>query len=221
MSVLLPLPVIAGHKLPAKSALKFLNAAFQRADGSEHFSELRNCSRRSQPVSMIEGWGASDDFTLRHIMTNTGLRPDNRVFVDRQMAGRSGLARHDHVFLQNRAACQSGLSADDVVLAHDACVTYLTEAVDFCAAFHSSLTYGGAVHGSQRLYLDVVFNHRDAGLWNLGLSAFISLGKAEAVTSDNHSVVDCNPISDAAKFANRGVGVSNEIVADGAAFIDD
>ena len=155
-----------------------------------------------------------------HIAADAALRVDHGVVVNGEMAGNAHLPGQQHVLLQNGAARQTGLRADDVVLAHHAGVADLHQAVDLRAALHARFAHGGAVHRGERLDLDVVLDHRHAGLHDLEVRAVARFGEAEAVAAHHDAVLQDHAVADAAEFAHHGVRVGAEIVADLRAFVD-
>ncbi len=53
------------------------------------------------------------------------------------------------------------------------------------------------------------------------LPSIVAFCEAEAIGPDDHAVVQCNAIADAAVFTNGHMRVGSEIVADGAAGVND
>ena len=134
--------------------------------------------------------------------------------------GDAHLPGQQHVLLQDRTAGEAGLRADDVVFADHAGVADLHQAVDLRAALHARFAHGGAVDRGQALDLDIVFDHRDAGLHDFVVRAVGALGESEAIAADDHAVLQNHAMADAAELAHHGMGMRQEIVADLRAFVD-
>ena len=62
--------------------------------------------------------------------------------------------------------------------------------------------------------LDVILNHRDAGLHDFEMAAIGLLGESEAIAAYNDSVLKCDAVADTAVFANRHMRVRQKIVTD-------
>ncbi len=95
------------------------------------------------------------------------------------------------------------------------------DVVDFDATGDVGFADGGAVNATLRLNLDVVFHADDAGLQDFMPVAFVVLGEAEAVCSDDYAVLQGNVVAENAFFPNDGMGVGEEIVADADVGVDD
>ena len=90
--------------------------------------------RRGASLDESKAGEPAHDCAFGHIVTDAGLRPDDRILVDGEVTGGTGLARHDDIFFEDGAARQPRLAADDVVFADHASMADLAEAVDFRAA---------------------------------------------------------------------------------------
>lgn len=85
---------------------------------------------------------------------------------------------------------------------------YLDEVIQLHTAVYDSGSHGGAVYASIGTYLNVVFENRDADLWNFFVS-FRRWGKSEAIGAD-----DASGMQDA-------VVAYTAVVIDGCARIED
>src|SRR6516162_3562803 len=92
-------------------------------------------------------------------------------------------------------------------------MSHLHEAIDFRAAFYSCFAHGGAIDAGETLNLDVILDHRDAGLHNLELRAIGSLGETEAIAADDHAVLENDAVADPAEFTDHGVGVGQKVIS--------
>ncbi len=99
-------------------------------------------------------------------------------------------------------------------------MSYLHQVVDFDAAPNASFTNAGAIDAGIRLHLDVIFQHRRAGLRDL-FPAIAIAGKAEAVAANDDAVLQDDVVAQAAVFTHDRVGVCEEVVANACSAIDD
>src|SRR5205085_5998401 len=93
--------------------------------------------------------------------------------------------------------------------------------VDFGPAFDARLAHGGAIDGGECLDLDIVLHHRHAALDDFLVRSVGALGESETIAADYGSVLQRDTMTDAAKLSHNGVRVSQEIVANLRALIDD
>ncbi len=94
------------------------------------------------------------------------------------------------------------------------------EVVDFCAVADACFANSGTVDAGVGLDFHVVFEDGGAGLDNFVPGAVFAFREAEAVGSDDGAVLENDAIADAAKFADDGVRMREEIVADADAAIE-
>src|ERR1700730_8041661 len=87
------------------------------------------------------------------------------------------------------------------------------EVVDFCAACDAGFPNGSPVDAGVSLHLDVVLEHRGAGLKHFVPSAVSLFCKTKAVAANHYAVLQYDPVAKAAKLAHDGVRVREEIVA--------
>jgi hypothetical protein len=85
----------------------------------------------------------------------------------------------------------------------------------------AGLAYAGAVDAGVGLDLGVALDYYVAGLDDLVPVAFVVFGEAETVGAYDHSVLQQDVVSQVAEFPDHGMGVGEEIVADGDSAIDD
>src|ERR1035438_8942911 len=137
-----------------------------------------------------------------------------------EVPGNADLSGQQHSFAEDRTAGESSLRADDVILAHHRGVTYLHQAVDFGPALHARLSHRGAIDGGKRLDLNVILNHCDAGLHDLEVRALSRFGESVAIATDYNPILQNHAMADAAEFADHGLRVSIEIVADLGALVN-
>ena len=90
----------------------------------------------------------------------------------------------------------------------------LAQTINFGSALHTRLAEGCAIDRRQSLHFHLVFENGDSGLNDFLLTAIGRFRKAEAITADHDSIVQYDAMADTAKFANRDVRMSSEIIAD-------
>src|SRR5207245_5704329 len=88
------------------------------------------------------------------------------------------------------------------------------EIIQLGACADARLADGGAVDAGVGLDFHVVADHGDSRLQHLVPAAVALFGETEAVSSDDHAVLQHHAIADAAAFAHDGLRVRGEIVAD-------
>ena len=71
------------------------------------------------------------------------------------------------------------------------------------------------------MHLHIVFDHGYAGLHDLVVRAIGALGEPEAVSANDHAILQNHAVSNLAEFAHNGVRMSQKIVADARAFVND
>ena len=89
----------------------------------------------------------------------------------------------------------------------------LDEVVDFGTGVDPGLADRGAVDAGVGLDFDVVFDDRGTGLEDLVPGAVGLAGEAEAVGSDDGSVLQDDVVAQPAVFADDGVGMGEEVVS--------
>src|SRR5262245_20822124 len=93
-------------------------------------------------------------------------------------------------------------------------MTDQNQVIQFCPTADARFTDGGAVHTGVGLHLDLVLEDRGAGLRHLVPRTVFLFRETEAVAADDDTVLENDPVADAAVFAHDGVGVCEEVVAD-------
>src|SRR5580658_5123823 len=92
--------------------------------------------------------------------------------------------------------------------------------VQLGAATNARFSDRGAVDARVRLDFDIVLKHGGAGLLHLVPGAVFLLGEAETVAADNGAVLQDDAVSDAAEFADHGMGVREEVIANACALVN-
>src|SRR5271154_1617311 len=88
------------------------------------------------------------------------------------------------------------------------------------AAGDARLTDGGAVDAGVGLDFNVVFQDGGASLQHFVPAAVRLLGEAKTIRADDGAILQDDAVADAAMFANHGMRVGEEMVADFCAVID-
>src|SRR4029077_7981420 len=117
-------------------------------------------------------------------------------------------------------ACETDLSAEHGIFADARGVADQHQIIELAAAADARFTDGRAVDAGVGLHLDVVLQHSGAGLLHFVPTAALLLREAEAIATDDHSVLENDAVADAAGFADHGVSVGKEVVADFGAAIN-
>jgi hypothetical protein len=99
-------------------------------------------------------------------------------------------------------------------------VAYQDQVVDFGAASDAGFPHRSAVDAGIGLDFDVVFENCWAGLDHLVPGAVFLFSEAQAVAADDGAGLEDYAVAYAAVFADYGVGVGEEIVADFGALVD-
>src|SRR5258708_6600846 len=113
------------------------------------------------------------------------------------MASGAYLSSKNAAFANNGRTGESDLAAKHGVRADFAGVANQDQVVDFCAAADAGFADGCAVDGGVGLNFHVVFQDGRAGLRNFVPRAVFLFGEAEAVRSDDRSVLEQDAIADA------------------------
>src|SRR5438309_1519092 len=85
------------------------------------------------------------------------------------------------------------------------------EVVNFGAASDASFPDGSPVYAGVCLHLNVVFEHRGAGLKHFVPCTVFLFGKTKAVATNHYAVLQHHPVANAAKLTHHGVRVREEI----------
>jgi hypothetical protein len=99
-------------------------------------------------------------------------------------------------------------------------MAYQDQVVDFGAAAYAGFAYRRAVDAGVGLDFDVVFEDCWPGLDHFVPGAIFLFGEAQAVAADDGAGLEDYAVAYAAVFADYGVGVGEEIVADFGALVD-
>ena len=137
-----------------------------------------------------------------------------------KMAGAGGLSGEDDAAAGGGRAGEAGLSTEHGVRADIACVADEDEVVDFCPLADAGFADRGAVNASVGLDFDIVFEHGGAGLDDFVPGAVFAFCETQTVRTDYGAILENDTIANAAEFADGGVRVCEEVVADSRASID-
>src|SRR6266404_4254847 len=211
----LPIRAQVMNKLPIeKLGLQPLDFRFQFSHSPLQVRQPIERCREFHPQTAVHRRGSSNDRARRQIARKSSLAVDYAAVADGEVARTGGLARKNAIRADFRGAGEADLAAEHGVGADARGVTDEHEVIQFCAAGDAGLADGRAIHAGVGLHFDVVFEDRGAGLQHFVPGAIFLLGEAEPVSTDNDAVLQDDAIANAAEFANDGVSVREEIVAD-------
>ncbi len=97
----------------------------------------------------------------------------------------------------------------------------LDQIVDLGAVVDQGVSDRSAVNAGVGLNIDVGADENGSGLWDFMPASEFIFGKAEAVCSDDGSVFEGDMVAKLAALADNGVGVGEEMVANGHVAIED
>ena len=130
-------------------------------------------------------------------MRYPGLRCQGCVVANHKVACDANLARQNATVPNSRGTGEPDLSAEQRVFADFACMTDLDEVIDLGAAADARLANRRAVDHAVGLNLDVIFDHRLAGLSDFVPVPVRLAGKSEAIASDCHAILQQDAVADA------------------------
>lgn len=150
-----------------------------------------------------------------------GLGDGDNIVADVAVAGDADLSGEDDIFADVRGSGEADLGAEQGIVGDGRSVADLDEVVDFDAVADVGGSDAGAVNAGVGLDLDAVAEDGGAGLGNLVPGAMFVFGETEAIGADDHAVLKDDIVADAAVFADYGMGVGEEAMADVDAGIQD
>ncbi len=175
----------------------------------------------SQPLAIVEGGRAADYFSRGDVSWDSALGGDDDSVSDGEVTDDADLSGEDDAFAEGGGAGEADLGADKAIGTNIGAVAYLDEVVDFGAGLDAGLADSGAVDAGVGLDFDVVFDDDGAGLEDFVPGAIVLAGEAEAVGTDDDTVLQDDVVADAAELADDGVGVGEEVVSDGNVGVED
>ena len=189
------------------------------------FRELVEAGGGFEPVGIVDGGGAGHDLSGGDVPADAGLGGDHDAVADGVVAGACGLTGEDDIFSDPGGAGEADLRAEEGIFTDGAAVADLDEVIYFGSSANAGLADRGPVDGGVGLDLDVVFEDGGAGLEDLvpgGAGGGVMVaGEAEAVGSDDGTVLEGDVVAELAILADDGVGVGEEVVADGRVGVED
>src|SRR5580704_15111152 len=123
------------------------------------------------------------------------------------MASHTHLSRQDTSIAHSRSPSQSDLAAKHGVFADFAGMANLDEVVDLGPASDARLADGRSVDNTLCLDLNIVLDHRGAGLADFVPASIRLARESIAVTSNHDAVLQENTISDVRAFAQTDMGM--------------
>src|SRR5271166_3389421 len=174
-----------------------------------------------QPQFVIDGRSAADHGSGGNVVRNAALGYGNCSVSDFHVAAYAYLSGENYVVAYVGRSGEADLGAEQRVVSYGAAVAYVDQVVEFRAASDAGLAYAGAVDAGVGLQFGVALNRHVAGLDDLVPAASVVLGEAETVGAYDYSILQQDVVSQLAEFTDHGVGVGEEIPADGGSAIDD
>jgi hypothetical protein len=154
-------------------------------------------------------------------VANARLSIDGSSLPDRQVSRRAGLSRHGDARFKDGTSRKTGLSADNVILAHNAGVADLHQAIELGPTLYPCLAHGGPIHRCERLDFHIVLDDRNARLNNLEVCAILTLCKAEPIAANNDAIVKRHTAADSTEFPDGYMGMCHELIAYDTTFVND
>ncbi len=129
------------------------------------------------------------------------------------MARDANLARQDHAFTDGSGPGKPNLRAKQRIRTHRRPMAHLDKVINLGPGLDAGLPDRGPVDARIGLHLDGIFKNRRPGLNDLVPATIRLTGKAEAVGSNNGSVLQNNIIAKVTVLPDNGVGMGEQIVA--------
>jgi len=181
---------------------------------AQHLRQPLKDSYGSQPGTIVEGRRSGEHFPSRHIVGDAGLRGQYHSIAQRAVSCDSGLPCQDGIVAHDRRAGKAGLRAYQGVFPNFGAMTDLDQVVDLGAVGNFRGSDGGPVDAGIGLNIDMAPDVHRSRLRNLPPASVLVLGKAEAVGADDSAVLERDMVAQGAVFADHGVGVGKEEIAD-------
>jgi hypothetical protein len=190
------------------------------------FGELGVNRAVFQPEAMIDGGRAADHGSGGDVLRDATLRDGDGAVSDFYVAADADLSGEDCVVADVGSSGEADLGTEERVVSDGATVADVDHVVDFGAPADARFSNAGAIDAGIGLNLSVTFDNDVSGLDDfvpvgVGSVAFFGLGEAEAVGANDRPVLQEDVVAEMTEFSNDGVGVSEEVVADGGSAIDD
>jgi len=176
-------------------------------------------------LPVIDGRITADNLAGSDIAGDSGLGGGDCAISYRAVTGDPNLAGENYAFANDSRSGEADLRAQQGIAAHRGAMAYLDEIIDLGAGMDAGFADAGAVDAGIRLDFDVVFENGRAGLndfvpgfagWHPGL-----FGEAEAVRSDDGSVLEDDIVAKLTMLADDGVGMGEEMIANADMWIED
>ena len=183
---------------------------FESPNLNKHFRQTLRGGVDLFKFLVRHGWGTEHEKTGRHILGDTGLRHDNGLVADGQVAGNANLTGNSDVVTNNRTAGHADESANNAVLSDNAVVANLNEVVNFCAPADACSTEPGPVNGSVGTDFNVVTNFNIAKLRNLFMPALDHF-KTKTIGTEDNASMENHPATDNGVLTQCDVGMKYAI----------
>lgn len=201
----------------AAEAFKF---RFQFADSLLKFRQTVEGGDGFEPLAIVDGRVSGIHGTWWNIVGDAAFCGNDGTIADGEVTRSADLSGENAAIADLGGTSEAHLTAEHGVDADVRGVTDDDQIIEFGAAADAGFPDGGAVDAGVGLDFDVVFENGRAGLLHLVPGAVALLSKTEAIGADDNAVLQDDTISDLAKFADDGMGMGEEIVADAGALVD-
>ena len=162
-------------------------------------------------MAIVDGGIAADNLTGFDITGDAALGGGYGSVAYGAVACDAHLTGKNDSLAYGSGTSDANLCTEESVLAYGRTVPYLNEVVDFSSCVNPGLADGGAVDTGVGLDLDGIFEDCGAGLEDLVPRAVGLAGEAEAVGTNDGSVLKDDVVAKLAVLANYRVGVGEEI----------
>ncbi len=198
---------------------------FRGLEAAQQLGQAVDQRDGAEPLAVVDGGIAADDLAGLDVAGDSRLRGGDGSVAYGAVAGDADLSGEDDAAADGGRSGEADLGTEQGVAADGGAVAYLDEIVDLGPGVDAGFADAGAVDAGVGLDFDVVFEDGGAGLLDLvpasaGLDACL-FGEAEAVGSDDGSVLEDDVVAEAAVLADDGVGVGEEVVAGADVGIED
>src|SRR5262245_23620806 len=130
------------------------------------------------------------------------------------MARGADLSGEDAAVADSRGTGKTYLAAKHRIRSNLRSMANQDQVIELGAAADAGFAHGCAIDTSVCLDFDVVFEYSGTGLCHFVPGTVLLFGEAETVAADDYAVLENDAVAYAAVFADDGVGVREEVVAD-------
>src|SRR5215471_1954513 len=173
---------------------------------------------------MINRWEAADHFARFDPPNDAALGHHHRVIRDLTIACHTCLSGYDDVPAELHSAGNSNLRRQQAARTDARPVSHMDKVADFCAASDARVSDFGAIDGCVGLHLHFVAQRHGAGVSHLAPTHLIFWRFADepkTIRADHGAVLQYHVVTETAVLANHGVRMSEKLVSNSSAAIND